>query len=224
MCPSDDDVFIAGTDNLWKSVDFFSGSFPTWTRNSPDMSSSITALAFAPSDATCNTYAFGTSSGRLRLTTDGGMTWTDLDAENVVPNRFVTDMVFDPANAGILYVTVSGFDESTPSQPGHVFKTTTALARSPAWANISPPVNLPHNTIVVSPLDSNTVYVGTDLGVWKSTNGGLRWSHQGPESGMPNVAVFELQMNRAGRLVAFTFGRGAFITGGQTNGSQTVTR
>ena len=77
--------------------------------------------------------------------------------------------------------------------------------------NVSPPVNIPHNTIVVDPSDPTIVYVGTDLGIRKSTSGGNAWTHMGPEIGMPNVAVFDLQINAAtNRLVAFTHGRGAF--------------
>lgn len=213
-CPANDDVFIAGTDNLWKSTNFFSAVRPTWEANSPEMRSSITALAFAASDDSCNTYAFGTANGQLRLTRDGGMTWVDLDMGNQVPNRYVTDLAFDPGDANILYVTLSGFDEGTPNQPGHVFRTRTALSSVPTWMDVSPPVNLPHNTIVIDPRRPQIIYVGTDLGVWKSVDGAQSWVHLGPETGMPNVAVFELQIaQRTGQLIAFTFGRGAFLLG-----------
>jgi hypothetical protein len=122
----------------------------------------------------------------------------------------VTALAFNPTNANVLYVTLSGFDEGTPGQPGHVFKTTNALAASPTWVNVSPPVNIPHNTIVLDPSDPNIVYVGTDLGVWNSANGGSTWTHMGPEIGLPNVAVFELQIDdTTNRLVAFTHGRSA---------------
>lgn len=210
-CSSNDDVFIAGTDNLWRSNNFFSGGSPSWSSNGPEMASGISALGFAPSDSTCSTYAFGTANGQLRLTTDGGSTWKDVDPTNGAPNRYVTDLAFDPTNANVLYVTLSGFDEGTPGQPGHVFKSTSALAPSPTWSNVTPPVNIPHNTIVVDPSGPTIVYVGTDLGVWKSTNSGGAWTHMGPEVGMPNIAVFDLKINSAtNRLVAFTHGRGAF--------------
>jgi len=214
-CPANDDVFIAGTDNIWRSNNFFSGSNPNWSDNlSGNFSSGISALAFAPLDATCNTYAFGTYDGSLRLTFNGGSTWVDIDPGNAVPNRAVTDLAFDPADSNILYVTLSGFDEGTPGAPGHLFKTTNALSGSPTWSNGSPAVNIPHNTIVLDPFDASIVYVGTDLGVWKSTNGGTTWTHMGPETGMPNVAVFDLQINHTtSRLVAFTHGRGAFVLG-----------
>src|SRR5439155_16599320 len=167
-------------------------------------------FAFAPSDTTCNTYAFGTGDGTLRLNFDGGANWRVIDAANAVPNRYVTALAFDPTNANVLYVALSGFDEGTSGQPGHLFQSNNALAASPTWSNVSPPVNLPHNTVAVDPAAPRTLYVGTDVGVWKSTDGGGTWTHMGPETGMPNVAVFELQVSSAtGQLVAFTHGRGA---------------
>jgi hypothetical protein len=77
-CPANDDVIVAGTDNLWRTNNFFSAPTPTWASNSPEMGAGvlgqITGLAFAPSDGTCNTYAFGTTGGQLRLTVNGGTT------------------------------------------------------------------------------------------------------------------------------------------------------
>src|SRR5438445_9938744 len=176
-CPANDGVMIAGTDNLWKSTNFFSGTSASWSSIGPEMTTALSAVAFAPSDTTCNTYAFGAGDGTLRLTFDGGANWRVIDAANAVPNRYVTALAFDPTNANVLYVTLSGFDEGTSGQPGHVFKTTNALAASPIWTNVSSPVNLPHNTIALDPFNPNRVYVGTDLGVWRSTDGGSSWTH-----------------------------------------------
>jgi hypothetical protein len=171
----------------------------------------ITALAFAASDPTCGTYAFATGDGRLQRTVNAGTTWDDLDANNGVPGRFVTDLAFAPTDANVLYATLSGLDEGTPGQPGHVFKTTNALAAAPLWIDVSPPVDEPINAIAVDPVDSQIVYAGADMGVWKSTDGGGTWTHMGPENGMPNVAVFDLEIHpTVRRPFAFTFGRGAF--------------
>lgn len=218
-CPFNDDIVLAGTDNLWKSTDFFGSPSPTWTSNGPDMRSAqgnpvaITAIAFAASDLSSRTYAFATSVGQLMLTTDGGGSWADLDPLGAVPDRVVTDMAFDPGSANKLYVTLSGFDEGLPGRPGHVFKTNSALSISPGWTNISTPVNIPHNTVVVDQFMAGVIYVGTDLGVFRSTDDGNIWHNFGPESGLPNVSVFDLQISHAtGRLVAFTHGRGAWAT------------
>jgi len=211
-CPANDDVLIAGTDNLWKSTDFFSAGVPTWASNGPEMAADLSALDFAASDTACHSYAYGTDTGALRLTVDAGALWTDIDPGNSVADRAVTDLAFDPSNASVLYVTLSGFDEGTPEQPGHLFKTANATSGAPTWTDVSPPVNIPFNTVALDPFDPDIVYAGTDIGVWRSADGGGTWTHMGPATGMPNVAVFDLQINHAtGRLVAFTHGRGAFV-------------
>lgn len=208
-CLHNDNLFIAGTDNLWKTTDFFLTGGANWTANGPEMGTGIVSMAFAPLDTSCNTYAYATDIGHIRLTTDGGATWRDIDSANSVPNRFITDLAFDPANSNVLYLTLSGFDEGTPAQPGHVFKTTNSLALSPTWSNISTPVNLPHNALVVDPSAPNNIFVGTDLGVWNSTDGGNSWTVTG--TGLPSVVVSDLQINPfTEMLMAFTHGRGAF--------------
>lgn len=79
--------------------------------------------------------------------------------------------------------------------------------------NISPPADLPNNCLAVDPNDATNIYVGTDLGVWNSTDGGSTWTHYGPDSGMPNVAVFDLRFNSKSQVTAFTHGRGAYLLG-----------
>jgi len=219
-CPGSENVVIAGSHALWKSQDFFSALTPSWTLNGPEMNSPITAVAFAPSDVSCQIYAFGTDSSQLRISSIGGGSsagaWIDLDPGNSVPPRVVTDLAFHPTNANVLYVTLSGYDENTPGQPGHLFKTSNALSASPTWLNVSAPAsNLPYDTVSLDPLNPNTVYVGTDLGVWKSADGASTWIHMGPATGMPNVIVHDLEFSPATKsLAAFTYGRGAFVLSG----------
>jgi hypothetical protein len=75
-----------------------------------------------------------------------------------------------------------------------------------------PSANVPFNVIVVDPTASNTVYAGADNGMWGSRDGGATWTYMGPEVGVPNVAVFDLQIQASTRKVfGFTFGRGAFM-------------
>jgi hypothetical protein len=53
------------------------------------------------------------------------------------------------------------------------------------------------------------MYVGTDLGIWKTVDGAVQWTYMGSADGLPNAPVVDLQMNPLG-LIAFTHGRGAF--------------
>ena len=213
--PANENLLITGTKKVWRSDDFFTAAGPRWKANSPEFDSKISALAFAASDVQGNTYAVGTSKGSIQLTVDQGKSWKNLNPEGAMPRRYVTGLAFDPQNSRVLYVTLSGFDEGTPGKPGHLFKTANATDAKPAWENVTPPgrgssLNLPHNCILIDPNNPSILYVGTDVGVWQTLDGGDSWTHFGPESGIPNVAVFDLKATRSSVVVAFTNGRGAF--------------
>ncbi len=73
-------------------------------------------------------------------------------------------------------------------------------------------MDLPQDCIAINPKSGEEVFIGSDIGVWHSSNAGQAWSHLGPESGLPNVAVFDLRFDTTGLLTAFTHGRGAFVS------------
>jgi hypothetical protein len=124
----------------------------------------------------------------------------------------VNSLAFSPRAVGTLYIALSGYDESTPGRSGHMFKTVNGDGVSPAWSNVSPPDNRPQNVVVVDPVDATLVYVGADAGVWFGRNEGGTWTHSGPDEGMPNVPVYDLKIHAVThQLVAFTFGRGAYV-------------
>jgi len=56
----------------------------------------------------------------------------------------------------------------------------------------------------------SVLYVGTDVGVFSSANGGRRWRAAG--SALPNVPVTDLEYRATSNsLYAATFGRGMFM-------------
>jgi hypothetical protein len=60
-------------------------------------------------------------------------------------------------------------------------------------------------------VSKNLLFVGTELGLWVSVDGGARWS-QFKAAGFPNVAVRDIQVHpRDGDLVLATHGRGMWI-------------
>jgi photosystem II stability/assembly factor-like uncharacterized protein len=213
-CPVNHDVVLFADKALWKTTNLFAShpGQPAWTSNSAEVVDRITAVAFAASDATCQTYAIG-RKGSLQMTTAGGTPWRDLDPNNTLPQQKVPkSLAFDPQTPGTLYVVYSKF----ASEPGRVFRTANALATVPTWTNVSPPADLPHNSIALDPVDPRIVWVGTDLGVWRGIwndgSANMSWTHYGPESGLPNVMVHDVKVHAASRQpVAFTHGRGAFL-------------
>jgi hypothetical protein len=154
----------------------------------------------------------GASDGRIAVSKNvdgsGVATWTVLD-KAPLPNRAVTQVLpfAGDVTGNTAFATFSGFNGATPAQPGHVFKTTDGLTIG-SWTNISGDLpDVPVNAIAVD-AKTNTIYVGTDIGVFQTLDGGSHWTDI--DNGLPNVAVFGLAIDKSGRLVAATHGRGMF--------------
>ena len=215
-CPANDDVFLAGTNRIWRTNDFFNSAMPSWTANSqPAETQSILTITFVESDRNCNTYAYSTRAGVVRMTKDGGTTWSDLDPMKTLPERPINSIAFDPTNANRAFVAVSFYDVGTPAKPGHIFRTDNALSASPTWTRVGPPdqpfADMPFNVIAIDPRDPRLVYAGSDNGLWQSNDGGTNWTKVGLGAGLPPASVFDIQINpNTNRTVIFTYGRGAY--------------
>lgn len=207
---------------MWRTNNFFNAASPTWSANGPAhpypypgalaAPGTILAIAFLGADTTCNTYAWGNRGGEVQLTRNGGPTWTNLDPGAMLPPRPVNSLAFDPSQPNVLYAALSSFDDGTPGRPGHVFRTTNALAASPLWVNVSPPIDMPFNVIAVDPRNPQRIYAGSDTGLWYSGDGAATWTRQSAANGLPHAPVFDIQINPAtDRTVVFTYGRGAFV-------------
>jgi ligand-binding sensor domain-containing protein len=73
--------------------------------------------------------------------------------------------------------------------------------------------NLPAGSVNVireDPRYSNVLYVGTDFGVFISTNGGERWEVLG--GNLPSVQVSDLQFQKRDNVIVIsTYGRGVWV-------------
>jgi hypothetical protein len=122
-----------------------------------------------------------------------------------LPGRNVARAVFDPVDPTVIYAVMNGFNGGVGQ---NVFKTTVSAS---SWTNISPALDLPCGAIAVDGTTTpTTLYVGTDLGVIRSVDGGASWSVL-DDIHFPKVPVFDLAFNpTAGVLRAATYGRGVF--------------
>ncbi len=224
MCPDNSQVLIASDDRgVWRT----NTGASSWYDNSPDLATvwwgSPSAFAFTPGTS-CNTYfaAGRRSIGTIFRTTSGGGTgaanWTDIGGG--LPNRAPTDLAPHPTSSNILYITFSGFCGSTATcaaNQGHVWVTNNALASNVTWTDLTGGKgmpNIPVNAIALDSVNPNRVYIGTDLGVYRSLDWGNNWELF--NNGLPNVAIMDLVLNSETQvLVAATFGRSVYqLTGG----------
>ena len=65
----------------------------------------ISSIAGSPFDE--NTLAAGTADGRIWVTQNGGDTWEEMSEG--LPDRYVTDIYFDPYDEHHMFCTVSGY-------------------------------------------------------------------------------------------------------------------
>ncbi len=216
---------ITGSYRVWEST---SGGVPTssYVPNSPDLTkntlgnrSFINQVAYSYS--TPNQAIAGTNDGsvwlgfNMGLGTAGSATWVNLTNGNaVLPNRPIMDVITDASDPLIGYAAVGGFDQNTPTTPGHIFRyVCTANCASFVWRDISGNLpNIPANSVMTNPNRLNQVFVGTDWGLYFTddvTATPVVWRKH---SGMPNVMIWDLTIDRgATTLAVWTRSRGAWV-------------
>jgi hypothetical protein len=151
----------------------------------------------------------GTTRGTIYSTRRGGSSdWTTV-WQGVRPRRgFVSSLTFDPLDSAVLYATYAGFGGK------HVWK---SLDSGLTWHAIDGQgaarlPNIPIHSLVVDPENRDRLYVGTDLGVFVSLDGGESWAIE--IAGFARAVTEWLSLGETPQgeryLYAFTHGRGAW--------------
>ncbi len=202
--PGNPNTIYYGSDRLYRSADM--GLNHAVVSQNPIVSGvPISSIGISPQND--NVRIVGLNNGALFGTTTGANPLVDLDPANTIPNVGVARTIVDPGNSNTAYVTLSAFGVT------NVWKTTNLNGAPPIWINASGSgmntlPQVPVNAIVIDPLNSQSVYVGTDIGVFTSQDGGINWFPLG--AGLPRVAVFDIAItSSAPRQVRIaTHGRG----------------
>ncbi len=214
-------VIYWGTHRLYRSADIgvtWTGLGPSTDSFGQDLSKGggrMSTIAPHPKlDNNTNppgeTVWIGTSDGNVQVTTNAGAlagaVFTNV-TKAPLPNRFVTDIAVDPNDVRKAYVVYSGFNLGTPATPGHVFATEDL---GQTWRDISGDLpDVPATSIAVDMMLPDTLYIGTDIGVFQTTDSGATWVRLA--NGMPRVASFMVRFHAATRsIVVATHGRGMF--------------
>jgi hypothetical protein len=214
--PNNHNRILAGAARLWRSNNARSDPPDWFVIKDYDFFGSfnyayISAIAVAAGNS--DIVWVGYDNGDVFKTSNGTAstpTWTKVDSG--LPNRYCTRIAIDPTNSNRVYVTLSGFaaDNVWMSIDAGTTWTKTTGPGNPGDANTLP--RAPVNSIVFHPdqADPNRagyIYIGTDIGVFASSDYGATWSSG--NDGPANVAVDELFWNND-RLIAVTHGRGMF--------------
>jgi photosystem II stability/assembly factor-like uncharacterized protein len=149
----------------------------------------------------------GTDDGNVQVTQDGGDNWADV-TDNIPnnPEYWVTRVEASHHELGTAYVSFSGLRNDDFG--AYVYKTSNF---GESWTDISS--NLPEssvNVVIEHYENPNLLFVGTDLQVHASLDGGMNW--QSMKGDMPTVPVHDIKIHtRENDLVVGTHGRGIYI-------------
>jgi photosystem II stability/assembly factor-like uncharacterized protein len=205
------DELLFGTNRVYLSRT--SGN--TWTDvvghplNTSNANEVVTALAFGPEiTARLPGIYAGTDQGEVFVDLHGGADGFPNRSSGLPgPGHRINGIAVSPTNPLDAYAAVGG------QGAGHLFHTTDGGQH---WTDVSG--NLPNfstYSVVVDPrtlpsFPTGRIFVGTEVGVYESVDGGKSWQRLG--QGLPNVPVVDLQLNTdQNTLAAATSGRSTFI-------------
>jgi photosystem II stability/assembly factor-like uncharacterized protein len=166
-------------------------------------------IAIAPSPVERGVIWVGTDDGRLHVTRDGGASWTSVESN-------VSEV---PANTWIPHVAPSSFDAATAfvvfdnhrrsDWTPYVYRTSDF---GQSWMRLAAEDDVWGYALSIAqdPVDPSLLFLGTEFGLYVSTDGGgdwFKWTH-----GVPTVGVRDLVVQpREHDLVLGTHGRAAYI-------------
>jgi hypothetical protein len=215
--PGSPNVVYFGADRLYRSSD--RGDTMTAVSQIPLASPASPISTIGIWKGGDNVRVVGTQNGQVWATSTGSSTLVNIsppipaNPTGSTTNKFIGRAMVDPNNKNVAYVTLSYYAPAGQN----IWKITNlnaATAASPAaasWTAVGLPVSVPINAFAIDPLNSNNLYAGTDIGVYFSSDGGASWNPFG--SGLPKVAVFDLQIQPSSRILrAATHGRGVWET------------
>jgi hypothetical protein len=203
-----------GTDKLYRSIDqgdnmavasqVLRPPTPPATANIP-----ISAIGISPQND--NVRVVGTNDGHVFLTLVGAPTLVDVTDANM-PGKYIGRVAIDPNNQNTAYVVFNG----NAIQGKHVWKGNLSVPATAMWTAIDgnslPDISV--NALVVDPLNSQHIYIGTDRGVYFYDASAATPSWQLYGTGLPNVAVFDIAIQSDFRILrCATHGRGFYEIG-----------
>ena len=140
-----------------------------------------------------------TRGNQIKLSVDGGITFTSIESN--LPNNYITDVAFDPNNDDIIIVTYGSYN-------GNNNKVYVTYDQGNTWQNITYNLGyLPVRSVVIDHSENSTIYIGTEIGVYKKSMSANSWELY--SQGLPNMSILELEIiYGSNTLRAATWGRG----------------
>ncbi|UCD23708.1 MAG: hypothetical protein JSW51_11830 [Gemmatimonadota bacterium] len=231
ISPHDNNTLYAGTDQVWKSTD----RGDTWTslgnpttgvnrrelrimgQRAHDTTLSLddgipyypTVSVIAESPLQPGILYVGTDDGNLQVSIDDGASWTNVTdrVPGLPESAWITGVEPSRHVAGTVYLAVNNYRNNDFNN--YLYRSTDG---GNTWSSTTG--DLPPQRVVrivrEDTRNPNVLYVGTELGLFYSNDGGTHWVEL--KNNMPTVAFNDLLVHpRDNDLVLGTHGRGIWI-------------
>ncbi|MCB9846056.1 MAG: hypothetical protein H6811_08735 [Phycisphaeraceae bacterium] len=203
MDHEDPNVLWTGGRRPWRTTN----GAALWQAAGPDIPGGdrISAIGIAPTNG--NVVYLGFNNGYVARSTNAlsaSPTWSLVSAGLPI-GAWVSSVTVDPEDPNTAYATSSTFGVN------HIHRTNNGGA---SWYSIDgiasdgvPDIAV--HWLAVRPCDSDQLYAATELGVFASDDAGETW--RPANTGLAHTVVESLDFQDQNTLVAFTYGRSAFI-------------
>ena len=208
ISPHESDIVYVGAQKLYRSFDMghhYKAISPDLTKNKPNGNVPFSTIKdVSESPIRFGLIYVGCDDGNVQMTPDGGFQWIKVNTPQ--PDKWVSRVVASKWDEKTVYVAQSGYREDDFSP--YLWKSTD---QGKTWTSIVG--NLPSETINVvreDPNRSDVLYVGTDMGVYISFDGGQKWEIL--KGGLPNTPVHDLVIQaREKDMVIATHARSCWV-------------
>ncbi len=178
----------------------------TIDNSTAENNATVYSISESPKDA--RVIWAGTDDGQLHVTRDGGGSWTNVVANvpDVPEFTWVSSVVASPHDAASALVTFDG--HRTGDMGVYVYRTGDHGA---TWTSLaSDEIEGYAWVIKQDPLNADLLYLGTELGLYLSLDGGGQWARF--KENLPKVAVHDIVIHPTEHdVILATHGRGIYI-------------
>ncbi|MBL8299774.1 MAG: hypothetical protein JNN30_15665 [Rhodanobacteraceae bacterium] len=198
---SGETLYAVSEGKIYKSVDFGKNWQPV---NMNGLADDVSAVRVGRNSGVLVALS-GSNPGNIWFTLNDGAQWTQAAA----PNNPAGDFIDAAVGGDNQFYLISG-----GHQPG---KRRIWTSNDPAkgwflFGGAGLPEGVRLNVLKADPARNGTIYLGTDLGMYRSTNKGLSFSRLG--AGLPLVSIADIWLARDGSKVRVgTYGRGVWSMG-----------
>tara|TARA_B100001287_G_scaffold54633_1_gene43180 strand:+ start:3364 stop:6642 length:3279 start_codon:yes stop_codon:yes gene_type:complete len=150
----------------------------------------------------------GTDDGLIHVSEDAGISWNTIDNIKGVPeNTYVNSLVASKHNSNRVYAVFNNHKRGD-------FKPYIYISndKGNTWKSVSNNISSKQSVydLAEDHISEDLLFVGTEYGVYFSSNAGLEWKQL--KTGLPTVAVRDLEIQeRENDLILATFGRSFYV-------------